>query len=48
MGKWYLYENEVTDHHIIQLCIKDGVANEFFTEEYFIVEQFYLDNKNML
>lgn len=48
MGKWYLYENKVTDHHITQLCIKDGVANEFFTEEYFVVDPFYLENKDML
>ena len=45
MGKWYLFED--AEHHIVQLCIKDGVATEFFTDEYFIVEPFYLENKEL-
>jgi hypothetical protein len=46
MGLWYKYDNDI--HNIVQLCTKDGVPSEFFDTEYFVVEQFYLDNKDML
>ena len=46
MGLWYKYDDD--SHNIVQLCIKDGIPAEFFDPEFFVVEQFYLDNKGML
>lgn len=46
MGLWYKYDDE--NHNIVQLCTKDGVPSEFFDPLFFVVEQFYLDNKDML